>query len=158
MARSSARREVYEVAANWKLIVQNYSECYHCPIIHPSLEKLSHYRDTENDLEEGPFLGGPMRIGQEGGDLSRDGQRTAPPFPGVEGENLQRAFYYVLFPTLLLSVQPDFVLMHHLQRVAPNHTRIVCQWLFHPEAIAGKVLTHSRRSTCGTKSTDRIGT
>jgi Rieske 2Fe-2S family protein len=133
-----AHREVCEVAANWKLIVQNYSECYHCPIIHPALEKLSHYRDTENDLEEGPFLGGPMRIGQEGGGLSRDGQRTAPPLPGVEGENLQRAFYYVLFPTLLLSVQPDFVLMHHLQRVAPNHTRIVCQWLYHPEAIAGK--------------------
>jgi Rieske 2Fe-2S family protein len=133
-----AHREVYEVAANWKLIVQNYSECYHCPIIHPALEKLSHYRDTENDLEEGPFLGGPMRIGHEGGGLSRDGQRTAPPLPGVEGENLQRAFYYVLFPTLLLSVQPDFVLMHHLQRVAPNHTRIVCQWLYHPETIAGK--------------------
>ena len=128
-------REVYEVKANWKLIVQNYSECYHCPIIHPALEKLSHYRDTENDLEEGPFLGGPMRIGQEDGGLSRDGKRTAPPLPGLKGENLQRAYYYLLFPTLLISLQPDFVLMHHLQRVASDHTRIVCQWLYHPDAI-----------------------
>ena len=130
-----AHREVYEVAANWKLIVQNYSECYHCPIIHPALEKLSHYRDTGNDLEEGPFLGGPMRIGKEGGGLSADGTRAAPPLPGVQGEDLQRAYYYLLFPTLLVSLQPDFVLMHHLQRVAPDQTRIVCQWLYHPEAI-----------------------
>ena len=129
-------REVYEVRANWKLIVQNYSECYHCPIIHPALEKLSHYRDTENDLEEGPFLGGPMRIGQKDGGLSRDGKRTAPPLPRLKGENLQRAYYYLLFPTLLISLQPDFVLMHHLQRVAPDHTRIVCQWLYHPDAIS----------------------
>ena len=128
-------REMYEVKANWKLIVQNYSECYHCPIIHPALEKLSHYRDTENDLEEGPFLGGPMRIGKEDGGLSRDVKRTAPPLPGLKGENLQRAYYYLLFPTLLISLQPDFVLMHHLQRVAPDHTRIVCQWLYHPDAI-----------------------
>ena len=129
------RREVYEVAANWKLIVQNYSECYHCPIIHPALEKLSHYRDTENDLDEGPFLGGPMRIGQEGGGLSTNGKRAAAPLPGVKGENLQRAYYYLLFPNLLVSPQPDFVMIHHLQRVAPYHTRIVCQWLYHPEAI-----------------------
>ena len=54
----------------------------------------------------------------------------------MQGEDLQRAYYYLLFPTLLVSLQPDFVLMHYLQRVAPDQTRIVCQWLYHPEAIA----------------------
>ena len=77
-----------------------------------------------------------MRIGKEGGGLSADGTRAAPPLPGVQGEDLQRAYYYLLFPTLLVSLQPDFVLMHHLQRVAPDQTRIVCQWLYHPDAIA----------------------
>ena len=128
-------RAVYEVDANWKLIVQNYSECYHCPAVHPELQKLSHYRDTSNDLEEGPFLGGPMRINQEGGGLSRGGKRTAPPLPGLKKENLQQAYYYLLFPTLLVSLQPDFVLMHQLQRVSAGHTRITCQWLYHPQAI-----------------------
>ena len=131
-----AHTEVYEVAANWKLIVQNYSECYHCPIIHPELEKLSHYRATENDLTEGPFLGGPMQIAREGGGLSTGGERTAPPLPGVTGADLQNAYYYHLFPSLLVSFQPEFVLMHHLERVAVNHTRITCHWLYHPEAIA----------------------
>lgn len=131
-----AHREEYDVAANWKLICQNYSECYHCPIIHPALEKLSHYRDTENDLEKGAILGGPMRIGAEGGGLSRSGQLSAPPLPGLSGDELQRAYYYVFFPTFFISLQPDFVLTHHLQRVAPDHTRIICEWLYHPDAIA----------------------
>ena len=39
----------YDVKANWKLIIQNYSECLHCPIIHPALQKLSHYMTGDND-------------------------------------------------------------------------------------------------------------
>ena len=30
-------RRVYEAACNWKLIVENFSECYHCPSVHPEL-------------------------------------------------------------------------------------------------------------------------
>jgi Rieske 2Fe-2S family protein len=144
-------REVYEVAANWKLIVQNYSECYHCPIIHPALEKLSHYRDTENDLDEGPFLGGLMRIGEEGGGLSRDGRRSAVLLPGVEGANLQRAYYYSLFPTLLLSLQTDFVpcptcsAWHPITRASSANGFIIRRLLLE------MALTRSRRLTCGTK-------
>ena len=32
-----ADRHTYEVAANWKVIAENYHECYHCPLIHPEL-------------------------------------------------------------------------------------------------------------------------
>jgi len=37
-----------------------------------------------------------------------------------------------------VSLQPDFVLMHQLQRVSADHTRITCQWLYHPQAIEGE--------------------
>ena len=47
----------YEVEANWKLLFQNYSECYHCPTLHPVLNKLTPYRGTSNDLDEGPVPG-----------------------------------------------------------------------------------------------------
>src|SRR5262249_9921303 len=36
-------RARYEVAANWKLIFQNYSECLHCPMIHPELNTVLPY-------------------------------------------------------------------------------------------------------------------
>ena len=42
-------RIVYDVKANWKLIVQNYNECLHCPNLHPALNKLSHYLSGENE-------------------------------------------------------------------------------------------------------------
>ena len=36
-----ADRHTYEVAANWKVIAENYHECYHCPLIHPELCQVS---------------------------------------------------------------------------------------------------------------------
>ncbi len=54
----------YEVDANWKLFFHNFSECYHCPTVHPLLNKLTPFRNSENDLDEGPVLGGPMWMTQ----------------------------------------------------------------------------------------------
>ena len=52
----------YEVHANWKLVFQNYSECLHCPTIHPKLATVLPYQSGANDLVEGRFLGGYMEI------------------------------------------------------------------------------------------------
>ena len=53
----SVKRLTYEVGANWKLMFENYSECYHCPGVHPMLSKISPYDSAEHDLTEGRFLG-----------------------------------------------------------------------------------------------------
>jgi Rieske 2Fe-2S family protein len=89
-----------------------------------------------NDLEEGPFLGGPMRMALEGGSMTMSGQRCAAPLGDVCGEDLNRVYYYVLFPNFLLSLHPDYVLIHRLERLAVDKTRIICEWLFHPGAMA----------------------
>src|SRR5947207_6349146 len=68
----SAKRIEYDVRANWKLMFENYSECYHCPGVHPALSKLTPYDSAENDLAEGPFLGGFMRI-TKGNSLTMSG-------------------------------------------------------------------------------------
>jgi Rieske 2Fe-2S family protein len=41
-------RVEYDVSANWKIICENYSECYHCPTIHPELNKITYYRSSYN--------------------------------------------------------------------------------------------------------------
>src|SRR5439155_1677785 len=71
-----AKRIEYEVRANWKLMFENYSECYHCPGVHPQLQKVSPYDSAENDLREGPFLGGFMKI-NAGKSLSMSGNACA---------------------------------------------------------------------------------
>jgi phenylpropionate dioxygenase-like ring-hydroxylating dioxygenase large terminal subunit len=34
------RQDVYEIASNWKIIIENFNECYHCPIAHPAFSEL----------------------------------------------------------------------------------------------------------------------
>lgn len=131
----SAHQIEYTLQTNWKLIAQNYSECYHCPTVHPELHKMSVSSSSANDLFRGPFLGGPMSIDPPYTSLSTTGDRTTPPLGTIANEDLQRAYYYFIFPNLLLSLQPDFVMLHRLEPQSPNQTRILCDWLFAPEII-----------------------
>ena len=127
-----AKRIEYDVRANWKLMFENYSECYHCPGVHPQLQKVSPYDSAENDLREGPFLGGFMKI-NPGKSLTMSGNACAA-FVG-EIENLQRVFYYSIFPNMLLSLHPEYVMVHQLWPQSPERTLIVCDWFFHPDAF-----------------------
>jgi Rieske 2Fe-2S family protein len=129
----SARRIEYDVRANWKLMFENYSECYHCPGVHPMLSKVSPYDSAENDLCEGPFLGGFMKI-NKGKSLTMSGDACAL-FVG-ESSDLQRVFYYSIFPNMLLSMHPEYVMVHQLWPQAPDRTLILCDWFFHPDAFA----------------------
>ena len=131
----SARRIEYDVKANWKLLFQNYSECLHCPMIHPGLTKVTPYLSGENDLTEGSYLGGFMVISQQGGSMTESGNPCGVTVGTLAGDDLQRAYYYSLMPNLLLSMHPDYVMAHTLWPVAPDRTRIVCDWLFHPESL-----------------------
>jgi Rieske 2Fe-2S family protein len=155
-----AKRIEYDVRANWKLIFENYSECYHCLGVHPELSKISPYDSAENDLTEGPFLGGFMRI-VKGRSLTMSGNACAlgiadssrardraPAHNRNQSQEIEndydyehehdgknRVFYYSIFPNMLLSLHPDYVMVHQLQPQSPEQTLILCDWFFHPEAF-----------------------
>jgi len=132
----AARRVEYRVNANWKLIVQNYSECYHCPPVHPELARKSPYRSGRNDLYSGPFLGGYMELNHEYGSLTMSGRACAPALEGISDDDLKRVYYYAIFPNLLLSLHPDYVMCHTLWPQSPGETHVVCEWLFDEQAMA----------------------
>ena len=127
------RRIDYDVRANWKLIFENYSECYHCATAHPQLVKLSPADSGENDLTEGPFLGGYMTIPEAEG-LSINGRACARPVGDLPADDLKRVYYYSIFPNMLLSLHADYVMAHLIEPVATDRTAIACLWLFHPDA------------------------
>src|SRR5256884_690891 len=133
-ALRSARRIEYNVRANWKLIFENYSECYHCPRVHPALQKLTPYDLAENDLCEGPFLGGFMPI-TKGKSLTMSGNSCALPVGDIKAEDHARVFYYSIFPNMLLSMHPEYVMVHQLWPQSPERTLIQCDWFFHPAAF-----------------------
>jgi glycine betaine catabolism A len=130
------RRIVYDVAANWKLIIHNYSECLHCPGVHPALQKLSHYLSGENEPAEPGYLGGRMRLRDGIGTLSLEGQRRRACLPGLDDAECRYVYYYAFLPNLLLSLHPDYVMTHTLWPRGVDRTEIVCEFLFHPEAIS----------------------
>jgi len=105
-----AHKIEYSLACNWKLILQNYQECYHCPGVHPLLSEWTPFRSAVHDCTEGAVIGGYMEITEPRGSMTMDGRAAAPPVCNVSGDDLPRVHYYSVFPNLLLSPHPDFVL------------------------------------------------
>ena len=133
-----AKRIEYSLQCNWKLVFQNYSECYHCPVIHPQLEKLSASDSGLNDLSEGPFLGGYSTLRTKETSLTTTGRSSRDALPGVSGEECERVYYYTIFPSLLLSLHPDYVMAHFVHPVSPAQTAVTCEWYFDAAAVESR--------------------
>jgi glycine betaine catabolism A len=120
----------YVVEANWKLVIENYSECYHCSQIHPELCRISPPDSGANLTATGRWIGGSMRLEDDAETMSLDGRSGGAMLPGLDARQRREVLYLALFPNLLLSLHPDYVMTHRLQPLGPRRTRIECQWLF----------------------------
>jgi Rieske 2Fe-2S family protein len=129
-------RIVYDVKANWKLIIQNYNECLHCPNLHPALNKLSHYLSGENEPLQATYMGGRMDLRPGIDTLTMGGKCSRGMLPGLSAEDVRRVYYYAIFPNMLLSLHPDYMLVHTLWPIAPDRTINICEWHFHPTELA----------------------
>ena len=130
------RRIVYDVRANWKLIVLNYNECLHCPNLHPALNKLHHYLGADNVEPTPCYCGGAMGFRENVETMSVDGKRRRDYLPGLTGSQREQVAYYSIYPNFLLSLHPDYMMTHTLWPRAHNRTEIVCEWHFHPAELA----------------------
>ncbi len=130
------RRIVYDVKANWKLIIQNYNECLHCPNLHPALNRLSHYLSGENEPLQPTYMGGRMDLRPGVETLSADGTCPREFLPGLSAEDRRRVYYYAIFPNMLLSLHPDYMMTHALWPVAADRTINVCEWHFQSSELA----------------------
>jgi Rieske 2Fe-2S family protein len=128
-------RRTYDLRANWKLVIQNYSECLHCPIAHPLLSKHSPYLSGDNEPPRPTYLGGRMDLREGVQTLSMDGLTNRAPLPGLSAEDRRHVYYYALLPNLLLNLHPDYMLTFELWPQAVDRTEIVCEWHFHPDEV-----------------------
>jgi Rieske 2Fe-2S family protein len=128
------RREVYEVAANWKVLAENYNECYHCGPVHPELcDLVPGFRtarvgelEWERGIEhrEGAYT------------FTASGTTTRAPFPDLDADERVRHKGELVYPNLLLSLACDHVAAFTLLPRHAGHTTIVFDLLFHPDEIA----------------------
>jgi len=130
----TARRITYEVAANWKVIVENYNECYHCGPVHPELcELVPAFKERGGaglDWERGV----PHREGAWTFTVTGTSDRR--PFPELAPEERDRHKGELIYPNLMLSLSPDHVAAFTLWPEGPGRTRIDCDFLFEPEEMA----------------------
>jgi Rieske 2Fe-2S family protein len=124
------------IKANWKLLIQNYNECLHCPNLHPALNKLSHYLSGENEPLQPTYMGGRMDLRPGVETLSMDGTCPRAFLPGLSSEDVRRVYYYAIFPNMFLSLHPDYMLVHTLWPIAPDRSINVCEWHFHRDEVA----------------------
>ncbi len=125
----------YELESNWKLIVENYHECFHCPSIHPELCRVSSPTSGDSMLGHGSWIGGSMELLDGKVTMSLDGQSHGVPIPSVPEDRLIEVIYLQVTPNLLVSLHPDYVMTHRMEPVAPGRTKVECQWLFPKEAF-----------------------
>ena len=129
----------YELAANWKLAIENYHECYHCPLIHPELSRVSDPTSGENFVDQpGLWVGGAMAVGEAATTMSLDGRSPLPALPGLAPADRRKAVYIGLLPNLLISAHPDYVMTHRIEPLGTASSRVECQWLFSTEVIGAE--------------------
>jgi len=126
----------YDSTANWKILTENYHECYHCPSIHPELCRVSPPKSGENYADDGAWIGGWMDLRDGMATMSLDGCCGGLPLRGLDSRGLRTVIYVNIFPNVLLSLHPDYVMTHRIMPLAADRTRIECSWAFAPEAVA----------------------
>jgi Rieske 2Fe-2S family protein len=129
----TGRSITYDVAANWKIVMENYNECYHCGGLHPELCEIvpAFKQDGGSTLHWEDGI--PHRDGAY--TFTKTGKTNRAPFPSLSEEEKVRHKGELCFPNLMISLACDHVVAFLLWPMAPDRTQIVCTFLFHPVEI-----------------------
>ncbi|WP_405738690.1 aromatic ring-hydroxylating dioxygenase subunit alpha [Streptomyces sp. NBC_01525] len=129
------RRITYDVRANWKLVVENFMECYHCATIHPELtDVLPEFADG---LAAQYFVGHGAAFADEAEGFTVDGTGGFGRLPGIDDTQDRRYYALTLRPQVFVNLVPDHVIVHRMFPAAADRTLIACDWLYRPEVLAG---------------------
>ena len=127
------RRIRYDVAANWKLIVENFMECYHCATIHPELtEVLPEFVDG---LAAQYFVGHGAEFGPDIAGFTVDGSPGLQTIPGVDADHDRRYYAITVRPQVFLNLVPDHVIVHRMFPIAVDRTIVECDWLYVADVV-----------------------
>jgi Rieske 2Fe-2S family protein len=131
------RRIDYDVKANWKAIVENYQECYHCPGVHPQLNRITPYNSGDYLPSNGAAMNSFMEVLPQFETLSMSGAADGrEPMPGMTEEDHNRVYYSAIWPNQLFSLHPDYLMLHWVTPLEPGRTLVRCEWYFDPMEMA----------------------
>lgn len=124
-----------DVAANWKIIVDNYMECLHCPQVHPELVDLIPLYRSGAVLDDARADGGvPLTPGSNS--FSAGGRSRLPLLPSMPASRSGDYQSALVYPNMFLDITGTSVVATALHPKAPDMTTVVTEYLFAPETIA----------------------
>ncbi|MGP4051026.1 aromatic ring-hydroxylating oxygenase subunit alpha [Streptomyces sp. 2A115] len=127
------KRVTYDVKANWKLIVENFMECYHCATIHPELtEVLPEFADG---YAAQYFVGHGAEFGEDVRGFTVDGTEGFGRLDGIADDQDRRYYAITVRPQVFINLVPDHVIMHRMYPMAEDRTVVECDWLYAPEIV-----------------------
>ena len=128
-----AKRLTYEVQANWKIVMENYNECYHCGGVHPELCEIVPAFRQQGGADLQWERGIPHKEGAV--TFTWTGKTNRAPFPGLNEDEKVRHKGELIYPNMMLSLACDHVAAFTLWPAGPQRTILVCDFLFHPEEM-----------------------
>ncbi|WP_051832476.1 aromatic ring-hydroxylating oxygenase subunit alpha [Streptomyces katrae] len=136
------RRIVYDVKANWKLIIENFMECYHCATIHPELtEVLPEF--TEGYAAQ-YYVGHGAAFGEGIQGFTVDGSEGLDRIPTVSPDQDRKYYAITVRPQVFVNLVPDHVIFHRMYPVAADRTVVECDWLYLKDVVeSGKDVSRS---------------
>jgi Rieske 2Fe-2S family protein len=127
------RRITYEVKANWKLVIENFMECYHCATIHPELtEVLPEFADG---YAAQYFVGHGAAFGEDVQGFTVDGSEGFERIATISEEQDRRYYAITVRPTVFVNLVPDHVIVHRMFPTAHDRTTVVCDWLYTRDVV-----------------------
>ncbi|WP_214404432.1 aromatic ring-hydroxylating oxygenase subunit alpha [Pseudonocardia lacus] len=128
------RRITYDVAANWKLIIENFMECYHCATIHPELTAV--LPEFADGYAAQYYVGHGAEFAADAQGFTVDGRAGEQRLPGIADDQDRRYYAITIKPGVFVNLVPDHVIVHRMVPLAADRTKVVCDWLFAPDAVA----------------------
>ncbi|MFG1706432.1 aromatic ring-hydroxylating dioxygenase subunit alpha [Nonomuraea sp. M3C6] len=128
------RRIVYDVRANWKLIVENFMECYHCATIHPELTAV--LPEFASGYAAQYYVGHGAEFAERAEGFTVDGSAGFGKLPDVSQDQDRRYYAITVKPQVFVNLVPDHVILHRMFPMAADRTVVECDWLYHPDVVA----------------------
>ena len=147
----------YDVAANWKVIIENYQECYHCAMIHPELCAVSPPESGENIEKDGNWVGGWMDLRDTAQTMSLDGTSGGTAIAKLDEHEKRTVMYVAVLPNLLISLHPDYIMSHLLTPIARTGPGSAARGRSRRTSRTPRASTRRTPWTSGTSRTSRTG-
>jgi Rieske 2Fe-2S family protein len=123
----------YDVAANWKLIVENFMECYHCSAIHPELVEV--LPEFARGMAAQSYVGRGAEFGPDINGFTVDGSAGFAMLPGLTPDQDRRYYAVTIRPTVFVNLVPDHIIFHRMYPLAADRTVVECDWLYAPDVL-----------------------